>query len=359
MKPTKYRKPNDWKLEGFTDATFRESTVLSIFKLTVPEIKCFAMNDDETTEKKIDPAILPYLSGISEYRHRCNNYSPKYSKKLLEEFSSGGKLKMLECKPQLLVDLKPLTIDKYYGVFPADVAPVDMANLLPHKFRQIHLKIEPHQEFNFLKLRNQELMGFSSNSDVVQPSVKEIYFENEVNQRFSLLPSLWPLNFYKHVPNLKTVYYSAHKAAVDDLFSVSASPVDELLNYLDQFFKHVKQALQRGTNAQFVFALSTRALLNRNQSAKEWFEKLARSSAFAGIKCQLLSELEMSNDPDFQAHPAYKKFEWKHENTAMICCSQNVKLFLWVYEHVSSTETFDTADMRNVQDGYIELMFGL
>ncbi|KAI6223952.1 hypothetical protein M3Y95_00831300 [Aphelenchoides besseyi] len=329
MNSANSKEPNDWTLEGFSGAILNEPTALVVLKLTVPKITSFVAYQFKKTAKKINPAIMPYLAGISNYIIQNNVYPPKYSMELLKKLSSSGKLKKLECEPRLLVGLKPLSIDQYFTSFTIDDAPIDMDTILRHKFRQIHLQMMPLRLQNEIYGPPQSTMVSFNNSDVVQPSIEEIYLENKVDQRFQSPPSLLPLNFYQHVPNSKKVFYSAHQTALKPRDSSRTSELYKLVNYIYQLFKHVKQALQRGSKAQFVFALSTRAFLNKNQSDKEWFNELARSSVFVDTKCQVLSELEMSKDPDFQATPAYRELKCQDENTAMICCGQNVKLFLW------------------------------
>ncbi|KAI6197752.1 hypothetical protein M3Y94_01262100 [Aphelenchoides besseyi] len=90
IRSAKSEDSNNLIFGGFSEILLNEPAALAVFKLIVPEIKSFAVY-------KIDPAILLYLSGISKYGLRGENDCPKYSIELLEEFSFGGKLKMLEC----------------------------------------------------------------------------------------------------------------------------------------------------------------------------------------------------------------------------------------------------------------------
>ncbi|KAI6195583.1 hypothetical protein M3Y94_01004200 [Aphelenchoides besseyi] len=332
--------PNIWIFHNFKTAFLTEKTACAVIKLARPMIKkLIAMQYSGTPVKEIDSTVIPFLIGVPVYEIWNNEEFDDYPTKLAKTLGADGHLKMLDCKLQNVITgqgLEPLRAEHYLGEYDIYESPCDFEKLLHHNFRQIRLRMHCTAEVsdNYEDQHHHRYhwaMVTFGKTEIVQPAIEEIYLEN-LADRFQVdEPLFLPLNFYKHVPNLKKLFYSTHQSAVNYYYGESPSQaLHKLGNFLDFMFKHVEQVLQTGTQTQFVFAINTTVFLNNNQSENNWMEELVGSSVFANMKCELVTESEMINRPDFQDTPTYHRFHCKSSTKpALICTGQNMKMFLW------------------------------
>ncbi|KAI6192558.1 hypothetical protein M3Y96_01254700 [Aphelenchoides besseyi] len=383
------REPNMWILREFETPLLTEQTALAVFKLARPEIKkLIAVEYSRGPRKAIDSELvlrligkltigLPHfqIAGVSEYEIWSDAEYTDNSAKLAEQLSSDGHLKMLNCKWGNLIDdrgLKPLNIEKFSAEFDIYKAPRDFAKILYHKFRQIRLQMRCFEDDNDFDEDNRDVryrVPMIVNMEIVQPSIEEIYLENLADRFQADQPWFLPLEFYKHVPNLKKLFYSTHRSGINNYYNQPpTAALQKLVDFLVFMFKHVKEALERGFQTRFMFAINTTVFLNDNQNEKSWMEEFVRLPIFADFNCELTTEEKMRNDTDFQSTPSYDRFPCKSCLTpALICTGQNMKLFLWgrfgqlidaqnMFDDEDMDENYDDEEGWEDEEGYSEEM---
>ncbi|KAI6170085.1 hypothetical protein M3Y98_01202900 [Aphelenchoides besseyi] len=352
LEPIDSDRSNSWIFHMFQVAMLKEQSALAVFKLTNPHPKMlFIMDETDAPPKNIDPAILPYLSDISELVIFSESQDAKYSLKFAKKLNSDGKLKVLGCKPEYLVRknvLKKMTVEKYQWKFDSFEAPFDFAAVLRHKFRQIHLVMSLEDDiYEWDDFEWPVPMVTLSKTKIVQPAIEEIYLENMANQCQEEDPPFLPIKCFKHVPNLKKFFYYGHQDAVNDYDDEIGPAIYKLIDRLDETFNYVKKVRKEGCQAQLVFAFTGEVFLVNDQSEEDWIRDLMRMPVFTDLKCELTTRLKLSEDPDFQATPTYDRFGCRCQSAVLICTGKNLKLFLWPYFQKLSNfdDDFDDDEM--------------
>ncbi|KAI6235109.1 hypothetical protein M3Y95_00016300 [Aphelenchoides besseyi] len=355
LSPTVSHNPNQYTFYEFSSAPFNDKTALCVFKLTAPSFKSlFVLDSENNRAKEIDPTILSRLIGVSEYTFVSEHNYAKYPMKLAEKLSSNGDLKLLNCNPQMLAKkwrAKSLSIDKYFNEVSTFISPCDIANLLNHKFREIHLQID-----HSFMIRN--VIFTFSNTSVIQPAIEEIHLETMVDEMEPTEQMFLPLNFYSHVPNLKKMFYYAFEVFVYHTDGPLISL--RIVLYLVKLFKHVKEAVRQGTQTQFVFILDTPVSVNQHQNIDDFMKEFITLSIFADTECKLVNKMDIIADSDFQSTKLYERLPRTEDSTpALICTGQNLKLFLWpsfqMQSENSSDSDLDDEDMNSdMEDEYSE-----
>ncbi|KAI6195768.1 hypothetical protein M3Y94_01026700 [Aphelenchoides besseyi] len=358
------RDSNMWILRELETPMMTEQTALAVFKLARPEIKkLIAVEYSRGSTKAIDEELISCLTGVSEYEIWSEAEYTDNSAKLAEQLSSNGHLKSLECKWGNLIndqELEPLNVEKFSGEFDLYKAPRDFTKLLHHKFRQIRLQMRCFADDNDVFDEEDRDVNYRvpmielSKTTIVQPSIEEIYLENLTDRFQADEPWFLPLEFYKHVPNLKKLFYSTHQSAVKNYYGQRPTQATQkLVNFLDFMFKHVKEALKNGSQAQFIFAINTTVFLNVTQNEKSWMEEFVRLPLFANFECELTSKKKMCDDPSFRSTPLYDRFQCKScPTSALICTASNMKLFLWgrFGQLMDAQEVFDEEMDEDFED---------